>query len=225
MTDPTQPPRQEPEPTPDHEPGPGPGPEREPEADADAGRSGGVAIGSLSGGAVAAGPDATAEDRAERTTTPAPYTEDAEGTGTRVPPQAPPAAKGISIGAMSGGAVASGARARAVDASTRAAPADGSAPIAAPAELRAAIAALRAQLQQLDPDDTAPDSGTGAGPGADLDAGLAEAEEEIDATGQVRPDRLQRLRERLDLGATAMAGLASAATLAQVISQLLGVQG
>ncbi|NBE51691.1 hypothetical protein [Streptomyces boluensis] len=60
---------------------------------------------------------------------------------------------------------------------------------------------------------------------AAIDAGLAEAEEEIDATGQVRPDRLRRLRERLDLGATAAAGLASTATLAQQISQLLGVQG
>jgi hypothetical protein len=41
----------------------------------------------------------------------------------------------------------------------------------------------------------------------------------------VRRSRLQWLRERLDLGATAAATLASAATVVQQITQLLGRQG
>ncbi|MEU5300969.1 hypothetical protein ACH4YO_15630 [Streptomyces noursei] len=40
----------------------------------------------------------------------------------------------------------------------------------------------------------------------------------------MRRDRLQWLRDRLDLGATAVAGLASAATVVQQITQLLGGQ-
>ncbi|MDI3419294.1 hypothetical protein [Streptomyces luteolus] len=189
-----------------------------------------MSIGALSGGAVAAGRGATAEDRAERVADPVP-----EGRGAGAAPAVPPpTAGGISIGAMSGGAVASGPRARAVDASTRAAP--GADPVAVPDELRAAIAELRAQLRVLLPAGEA-DRPEQPPPGedvsdegldeelAELDAGLAEAEDEIDATGQVRQDRLRRLRERLELGATAAAGLASTAALAQQIAQLLGGQG
>ncbi|MDQ8703657.1 hypothetical protein RCO28_14330 [Streptomyces sp. LHD-70] len=187
------------------------------------GGSGGVSIGELSGGAVAAGHGATAEDRAERVAEPVP-----EDRGAGAAPAVPsPTAGGISIGAMSGGAVASGPRARAVDASTRTAA--GPDPVAVPDELRAAIAELRAQLRVLLPAGEADRPELPQRPGdlseeglAELDAGLAEAEDEIDATGQVRQDRLQRLRERLELGATAAAGLASTAALAQQIAQLLG---
>ncbi|MEU5608759.1 hypothetical protein ACI2L4_32250 [Streptomyces sparsogenes] len=41
----------------------------------------------------------------------------------------------------------------------------------------------------------------------------------------MRRDRLQRLRDRLDLGTTGLAGLASATAVVQQIVQLLGGQG
>ncbi|MFF3748204.1 hypothetical protein [Streptomyces kronopolitis] len=164
--------------------------------------SGGISVGVLTGGAVAAGEGARAEDRAQRVGRPAPP------PGDGGPPVVPPAAPGgISIGVMSGGAAVSGAHAKALDASATV--------LDAPPELRAAMATLRAQLHLLGP----------SAETSDMDARLAEAEEEIEATGQVRRSRLQWLRERLDLGATAAAALASAATVVQQITQLLGRQG
>lgn len=163
--------------------------------------SGGISVGVLTGGAVAAGQGATAEDRAQRVGRPAPP------PGGGAPPVVPPAPGGISIGVMSGGAAASGPHARALDATTRV--------LDAPPELLAAMGTLRAQLRLLSPSDET----------SDVDARLAEAEEEIEAAGQVRRSRLQWLRERLDLGATAAATLASAAAVVQQITQLLGSQG
>ncbi|MCK7626056.1 hypothetical protein MUU72_23610 [Streptomyces sp. RS10V-4] len=170
------------------------------------GCGGGISIGVLTGGAVAAGERAVAEDRSRRDgRTAAPLPPAAGAAGPAVPP---PGAGGIAVGAMAGGAVAAGADARALDASAPAA-------VDAPPELRAALATLRGQLPLLNASD-----GT-----AEIDAHLADAEEEIEATGQVRRDRLQWLRDRLDLGATAVAGLASATAVVQQITQLLSGQG
>ncbi|MFJ9849401.1 hypothetical protein [Streptomyces sp. NPDC101150] len=167
------------------------------------GGSGGISIGVLTGGAVAAGEGAGAEDRSQRVGPVAPPPSASEGPS--VPPPAAPG--GIGIGVMTGGAVAAGPRATALDASTQL--------IDASPELLAAVRTLREQLGLLTP-------------GAEIsevDARLAEAEEEIGATGRVRRGSLQWLRERLDFGATAAAGLASAASVVQQITQLLGRQG
>jgi hypothetical protein len=110
----------------------------------------------------------------------------------------------IGVGVMDGGALAAGRDAVAVDASTRYVNASG--------DLAAAIGALREQLRAL-----APSAET-----AEIDTELAEAEREIAGGGRVRRSRLQWLRARLDVGATAAAGLASAAAFVQACLQLLG---
>lgn len=123
-----------------------------------------------------------------------------------VPPPAAPDG-GIGIGVMTGGAVAAGAEARAVDDSTQV--------LDAAPELRTAMRTLREQLCLLRPSEET----------AEVGSRLAEAEEEIAATGQVRRHRLQWLRERLELGTSAVAGLAAAVDVVQQITQLLGGQG
>ncbi|MCX5010919.1 hypothetical protein OG765_07965 [Streptomyces sp. NBC_00555] len=172
--------------------------EQQEEEPAVAPAQGGISIGVLTGGAVAAGEGATAEDRSRR-------------AGRPEPPPAPPAPSatpraapgGIGIGVMTGGAAAAGSGARALDASEEL--------IGVSAEFRTALGTLREQLRLLSPSDET----------SEVDAGLAGAEEEIGATGQVRRERLQWLRERLDVGATAAAGLASAGALVEQITQLL----
>ncbi|MFJ7246327.1 hypothetical protein ACIQWA_16965 [Kitasatospora sp. NPDC098652] len=160
---------------------------------------GGISIGTLTGGAVAAGPSARAEDRSHRSGQPAP-------TGSPWPPTAPPSTPGgISISVMTGGAVASGTEVQALDQSIQR--------IEASTELLVAVRVLREQLRSVD---------TGAET-AELGAQLDEAEEEITTTGLVRRDRLQRLRERLELGTSTVAGLSSAAALMQQIAQLSGL--
>ncbi|GGX13244.1 hypothetical protein [Streptomyces noursei] len=172
----------------------------------DGSHGGGISIGVLTGGAVAAGDRASAEDRSLRDGHTAPPLPPTAGTEALAVPGSTPG--GISVGVMAGGAAAAGPDARALDASTRSA-------VEASPELRAALSTLREQLPLLNTSDET----------AEIDARLADAEEEIDATGQVRRDRLQWLRDRLELGATAVAGLASAATVVQQITQLLGGQG
>ncbi|SHL48343.1 hypothetical protein [Streptomyces yunnanensis] len=172
----------------------------------DKGYGGGISIGALTGGAVAAGDRASAEDRSLRDGRATPSLPPTAGTDAFAVPGSTPG--GISVGVMAGGAAAAGPDARALDASTQSA-------VDASPELRAALSTLREQLPLLNTSDET----------AEIDARLADAEEEIDATGQVRRDRLQWLRDRLDLGATAVAGLASAATVVQQITQLLGGQG
>ncbi|MFG2888456.1 hypothetical protein [Streptomyces sp. NPDC048248] len=167
--------------------------------------TGGISIGVLTGGAVAAGAGATAEDRSRRAGLPAPVPSSHESGRPRAVP--PAVSGGVSIGVMAGGAAASGPHARALDASTQV--------IDASPELLTAVRTLREQLHLLSPSDEI----------TEVDAQLAGTEEEIDAVGQVRRDRLQRLRGRLELGATAAAGLASAAAVVQQITQLLGSQG
>ncbi|WP_438489684.1 hypothetical protein [Streptomyces sp. S186] len=174
--------------------------------DGGADSGGGISIGVLTGGAVAAGERASAEDRSHRDGRAAPPLPAPSGAdGIAVPRSAP---GGISVGVMAGGAAAAGSDARALDASTQAT-------VDAPPELRAALGTLRRQLPLLNASDET----------SEIDGRLADAEEEIEATGQVRRDRLQWLRDRLDLGATAVAGLASATAVVQQITQLLGGQG
>ncbi|MEU5438670.1 hypothetical protein AB0G73_35750 [Streptomyces sp. NPDC020719] len=159
--------------------------------------SGGISIGVMTGGAAAAGDRASAEDRSRRRGTPPPAAHPGAAAPTSVP-------GGIGIGVMSGGAAASGTDARAVDASTQL--------LDAPAELATAIRTLRDHLGMLN---RTPDI-------AELDEGLSEIEEGVTTTGQVRRDRLQWLRDRLTLGATAAAGLASATAVVETIAQLTG---
>lgn len=131
-----------------------------------------------------------------------------EGGGSRLSPPsggAPPGA--ITIGVMSGGAVASGTGARAVDASQRQ-----TAPEGAAGELLEAVRELREHLRILTPSDDV----------RTVDGELAQVEEELTDTGGADRGRLARLRERLELGSTAAAGLASAAGVAQAIGQMLG---
>jgi hypothetical protein len=52
---------------------------------------------------------------------------------------------------------------------------------------------------------------------------LAETEREITETGRATPDRLRRLGELVAPGATVLGLLASAATVAQAVGQLLGL--
>lgn len=157
---------------------------------------GGISIGVMTGGAAAAGDRASAEDRSRRTGTPPPP------DATAPPPTAAPG--GIGIGVMTGGAAAAGADARAVDASDQL--------LDAPPELAAAVRTLREDLGMFR---RTPEI-------AELDAGLGELDEEMTGTGQVRRDRLQWLRDRLTLGATAAAGLASASAVVDTIVQLTG---
>ncbi|WP_406342573.1 hypothetical protein [Streptomyces sp. NBC_00648] len=158
--------------------------------------SGGISIGVMTGGAAAAGHRASAEDRSRRAaTTPPPYTGAAPPTG---------GPGGIGIGVMTGGAAAAGEGARAVDASAQL--------FAAPPELALAVRTLREHLGMLR---RTPEI-------AELDAGLSELDEAMAGTGQVRRDRLQWLRDRLTLGATTAAGLASAAAVVETIVQLTG---
>ncbi|MFJ6017076.1 hypothetical protein [Streptomyces sp. NPDC092952] len=160
---------------------------------------GGISIGLMTGGAAATGARAHAEDRGERV---------ADSATVEHPPgaaSAPPVvAGGIGIGTMTGGAVASGDDAHAVDSSREL--------VAASPELLAAVTALRGHLGVLTRTDEV----------AELDEGLAEVEGAAGGDGRVRRDRLRWLRDRLDLGATAAAGLASAAAVVQAIAQLGG---
>ncbi|MFG3252311.1 hypothetical protein [Streptomyces sp. NPDC048172] len=118
----------------------------------------------------------------------------------------------ISIGSMSGGAVASGEHASAVHhAAPSAAPADQRYDDAV-RELLEAVRILRTHLALLAPSDET----------AETDGALAEVEDEAERTGSVDEGRLRRLNARLQAGATAAAGLASAGAVAQAIAQLVG---
>lgn len=157
--------------------------------------SGGISIGVMTGGAAAAGDRASAEDRSRRAGTPPPY-------AAAAPPAGVPG--GIGIGVLAGGAVAAGADARAVDASAQL--------LDASPELVAAVRTLRDHLGMLR---RTPEI-------AELDTALSELDEAMAGTGRVPRDRLQWLRDRLTLGATAAAGLASATAVVDTIVRLTG---
>ncbi|MEU5300970.1 hypothetical protein ACH4YO_15635 [Streptomyces noursei] len=126
-----------------------------PRAQAPAG--GGISIGVLTGGAVAAGDRASAEDRSLRDGRTAPPLPPTAGTEALAVPGSTPG--GISVGVMAGGAAAAGPDARALDASTQSA-------VEASPELRAALSTLREQLPLLNTSDET----------AEIDARLADAE-------------------------------------------------
>ncbi|WP_407560664.1 hypothetical protein [Streptomyces sp. 184] len=177
---------------------------------------GGVQIGNLSGGAVAAGQGARAEDRGRRPAVPpgagVPAVPGAPGApgvpSAPVPPPPsvpPPLPGGINIGTMSGGAVAQGPQAQAVDSSIRFG-------VAADAEaLATSLRALRAELLAQPPSATAV---------AD-EQELIELETEARA-GRGDRTRLERLRDRLELGQFAATGGAAAAAAVESIGRLLG---
>ncbi|WP_126638196.1 hypothetical protein [Embleya hyalina] len=155
----------------------------------------------MTGGAVAGGYRATAEDRSERVGSwevPA---------GTDVPPPfASPPSSGVGIGTMAGGAVAAGREAKAVDASRRM--------LSASPELVGSLEVLRSQLPLLvrTQDD-----------GIDEVVGqLAAIEGQIANGGQTERHRLERLRTLLTGGGTVAGGLASALAVVQSITQMLG---
>ncbi|MBV6699265.1 hypothetical protein [Kitasatospora aureofaciens] len=160
-------------------------------------QTGGVSIGHLSGGAVAAGDHAVAEDRSQRV-----------GEAAPVVPAAPPAGSpsGIAIGAMSGGAVAAGAGARAVDSSVHL---DASA-----RQLLTSVRTLRQQLPLL-----ARAEGDGV---AQVEGELEAVGTEIEQTGTAGRSRLERLRDLLKGAGTVVSGLASALAVVQAIEQFLG---
>ncbi|MEV6109020.1 hypothetical protein AB0M28_30605 [Streptomyces sp. NPDC051940] len=168
--------------------------------------SGGLVIGSMSGGAVAQGSDAEARDESRREARPA-GTAGEVPAPPAVPPPAvpPPGAGGLVIGSMSGGAVAQGDRARAVDASVAVAGPDAE-------RLLAAVRELRRDL--LGEPDT--------GEADELERELAGVADEVRQTGRADRSRLARLRERLEVSSMAAAIGASAAAVSQAIAQLLG---
>ncbi|MGK5731646.1 hypothetical protein [Streptomyces sp. URMC 124] len=167
----------------------------------DDGRTGGgVAIGRMTGGAVAAGERARAENRAERAA------HDARaGSGLSRVPADVPRDGGVAVGELTGGAVAAGRQARAVDSSRDA--------LAVPPDLLEAVAELRRQLPLL-----ARAEGDGVDAVGDELAGL---EDEARRTGRTQRGRLVRLRALLSSGATAAGGLASAAAVAESAGRLL----
>ena len=177
---------------------------------------GGVRIGNMTGGAVAAGEEARAEDRSRRSAEPAPPPAPAAPPGAGMPgvppvPAAPPPVVppplpgGISIGTMSGGAAAQGPRAQAVDSSVRFV-------VQADAEaLVASLRALRAELLAQPPSETA----------------VADEQELIELENEARAGRgdrtrLERLRDRLELGQIAATGSAAGAAAVESIARLLG---
>ncbi|RLU90449.1 hypothetical protein CTZ27_21215 [Streptomyces griseocarneus] len=161
---------------------------------------GGIAINRMTGGAVASGRGARAEDRSERTARPA-----AREGGPASVPQHVPAEGGIAVDELHGGALAAGERATAVDAAR--------APLPVSPELLAAIGRLRGQLPLLVRTD---DDGID-----DVEGELAGLEEEAARTGRTDRGRLERLRSLLSGGAPVVAGLASALEIVHAISQLL----
>ncbi|MGW2249274.1 hypothetical protein ACWCXH_03590 [Kitasatospora sp. NPDC001660] len=163
-------------------------------------QAGGVSIGRLSGGAVAAGDHAVAEDRSQRVG-PAPA---AGEPGVAVPGAAAPGA--IAIGSMSGGAVASGAGARAVDSSVH-----------LDAQARELLTSVRTLQQQL------PLLARTEGDGVERVEGELEAiGTELERTGTAGRTRLERLRDLLGGAGTVVSGLASALAVVQAIEQFLG---
>lgn len=170
---------------------------------------GGVRIGNMTGGAVAAGEEARAEDRSRRPAEPAPPGAGVPGVPPvpAAPPPVvpPPLPGGISIGTMSGGAAAQGPRAQAVDSSVRFV-------VQADAEaLVASLRALRAELLAQPPSETA----------------VADEQELIELENEARAGRgdrtrLERLRDRLELGQIAATGSAAGAAAVESIARLLG---
>ncbi|MBV2151892.1 hypothetical protein [Kitasatospora sp. SUK 42] len=163
-------------------------------------QGGGVSIGAMTGGAVASGSGASAEDRSQRVGGSEALP---DVSGLTVPA---PAAGGVSVGVMTGGALASGENARAVDASVR---------MDAPAQrLLASLGELRGQLPLF-----AQVEGNGV---AEVEQEVVAVQGALEAGGTAPRPRLERLRDLLRSSATAVSGLASALAVVQAIEQFLG---
>ncbi|TJZ54348.1 hypothetical protein FCH28_14485 [Streptomyces piniterrae] len=134
---------------------------------------------------------------------------------------------GISIGTMHGGAVAQGSHAQAVNVSHGTADMSDTSNAS---ELLAAVTALREQLSALGALNELGEVGDltelrELGELGELEAQLAAAEGEIEATGRIGPTRLEWLRDRVAIGATAATGLAAAGQAAEQLARLIGGQG
>ncbi|TSB28360.1 hypothetical protein [Streptomyces benahoarensis] len=112
------------------------------------------------------------------------------------------------IGTMTGGAIATGAHGKAVH---QAAPGN-SATDEATRELVAAMTALREHLQLLTPTEET----------AGVRSEIASITADIAQSGSPSPGRLERLRAYLEVGTTAVSGLASALPVVQAIGRMLG---
>ncbi|MCT2592491.1 hypothetical protein LHJ74_21705 [Streptomyces sp. N2-109] len=139
----------------------------------------------------------------------------ADSTGGRAAEQERRAAEGVEGGAgggtvhitsMSGGAIATGpyghaahyaAPQGATDEATRA--------------LLEAVDTLREHIRLLQPTEET----------AEVDGELEEVQGDIARTGRADSSRLERLRARLEAGATAVGGLASAAAVTQAVGELM----
>ncbi|MEU4208522.1 hypothetical protein AB0F13_00735 [Streptomyces sp. NPDC026206] len=169
----------------------------------DAGRrgGGGMFIGRMTGGAAASGKGSRAEDRSERAGRlaqagpPAPVS---VPDGLRVPDDG-----GMAVLDMSGGAVAAGENAEALDTSRQL--------LSVTPELLEAVRELRLDLPRL-----ARTEERDA-----LAAELSGLEDDARQDGRTRSGRLTHLRELLTGGATVAGGLASAVAVVQAISQLV----
>ncbi|MEV4442183.1 hypothetical protein AB0K09_24900 [Streptomyces sp. NPDC049577] len=162
-------------------------------------KSGGISVGRMTGGAVASGPGARAEDRSERVGAPPAAAGD-------VPVAGPvPENGGVAVGEMSGGAAAAGVDAHALDASRQLLP--------VPPGLLEAVGLLRQDLPRL--------ARAGGDRLDEVDGELAALEDEARRTGRTERGRLDRLKELLAVGTTAAGALSSAVAVVQAITQLL----
>jgi hypothetical protein len=120
---------------------------------------------------------------------------------------------GVSIGAMSGGSIATGSHGRAVSVNTTGSPA----PDARHQELLSAVRLLLAEL---------PEHGARGAEDSALHAELVGLEAEITGSGTAEPGRLTRVlgsvRRWLGSQAAAAGAVASATAVVQGIAQLLG---
>ncbi|MGW2540212.1 hypothetical protein ACWC5I_04895 [Kitasatospora sp. NPDC001574] len=165
--------------------------------------SGGFAAGDVSGGAIAVGDGAVAEDRSRRAgPTPAPSVPVGRPMG-RTPTPVPGS---VIVDTLRDTPVAVGRNARAVNSSVQA--------DSEVLKLLHAVTALRGSLPALVRTE---------GDGIDeLDHQLAEVQTEIEQTGHIERGRLDRLRALLTGSVTAVSVFASTLTIIQAIAQLLG---
>ncbi|MFG3052107.1 hypothetical protein ACGFZP_14290 [Kitasatospora sp. NPDC048239] len=165
--------------------------------------SGGITANHVTGGAIAVGDGAVAEDRSHR-------------TGQTPPPPAPagwpegrtpaPVPGSVIVNTLRDTPVAVGRNARAVNDSVQVG--------AEMLELLRAVTTLRSHLPVL--------ARTEGDDIDEVDQRLAEVQTAIEQTGRVEPGRLDRLRSLLTGSVTAVSGLASTLTVIQAITQLLG---
>ncbi|SCK15648.1 hypothetical protein H181DRAFT_01056 [Streptomyces sp. WMMB 714] len=140
----------------------------------------------------------------------APGSPEDSAAGGRSGEQAAEAAGGsVHIGSMSGGAIATGRYGQATS-HTYAAP-----PPQTDEATRAVLDAVRDLRRQMEVFAASDET-------RDVGGELDRIEGEITRTGRADRGRLERLRERLESGSTAVGALASAATVVQAVAGVLG---